>query len=441
MIFSMYKSGSKRYFFLFVLLFSVHYSYAQEDTLVPTAREHVNYLCSDDLAGRGYNPVSGNKKAAEYIRQHFISRGLESPKDVSAYFQNFEFPLSLAQDASLSVNGCELVLGRDYIVAEISGDGTFEGKLKDVEYGMPYQMPKSAKGRAWLFRSGIDPALDDNPDEKKKYVNYLRDQLKLKTAEKKGAQAILISRDKLTASYSTEAMGVPVVYVLDSVLPSKLKSVKLSVTKPDVKVWSQNVIGVIRGNQQPDSVIVVCAHYDHMGKQGEAIFPGANDNASGTSMLLSMVDHYSRPENKPAYTMMFIAFGAEEVGLIGSMHYVHKDPVVPLEKMSFILNLDLMGNGDEGIMAVGGKDFPDKLQIMRDLNDSLQCVPAIRERHNAANSDHYFFLENGVEGFFIFTLGGPPFYHDIYDNAENLRFSNYVKVRKLMIAFLDAIQK
>ena len=87
------------------------------------------------------------------------------------------------------------------------------------------------------------------------------------------------------------------------------------------RIRSQNVICQVRGTEQPDSVVIVSAHYDHLGMQGDSRFPGANDNASGTSMLLSMVEYFVR---KPqAYTMVFIAFGAEETGLIGSNYYVN----------------------------------------------------------------------------------------------------------------------
>jgi Zn-dependent M28 family amino/carboxypeptidase len=152
-------------------------------------------------------------------------------------------------------------------------------------------------------------------------------------------------------------------------------------------------------------------------------------------MLLSMAEHFA--QNPPKYDMLFIAFGAEEAGLQGSAHYVMQNPLIPLEKMKFILNLDLMGNGDEGIMAVGGKDFPGQFDILKDLNDSIQAVPRVRARQNAPNSDHYFFLKNGVPGFFIYTMGGPSHYHDVKDTNANLLFSKYVEVRQLLIAFLE----
>ena len=136
---------------------------------------------------------------------------------------------------------------------------------------------------------------------------------------------------------------------------------------------------------------------------------------------------------------MFIAFGGEETGLVGSNYYVNSEPIVPLEQTKFILNLDLMGNGIDGIMAVGGKDYPSYFDQLTQLNEGEKYVPKVRARNNAPNSDHYFFLQNGVPGFFIYTLGGPPHYHDVNDNPSTIELSKYVEVRELLIRFLEGI--
>ncbi|MEL6653308.1 MAG: M28 family peptidase [Bacteroidota bacterium] len=203
------------------------------------------------------------------------------------------------------------------------------------------------------------------------------------------------------------------------------------------QINSQNVICQVRGTEQPDSVIIVSAHYDHLGMQGSSIFPGANDNASGTSMLLSMVEYFVKHPQR--YTMVFIAFGAEETGLIGSNYYVNRSPVVALSQTRFILNIDLMGNGIDGITAVGGRDFPNYFERLVALNDTMQSVPKLKSRSNAPNSDHYFFLKNGVPGFFIYTLGGPPHYHDINDNPSTIVLSRYAEVRELLIKYLELL--
>ena len=95
---------------------------------------------------------------------------------------------------------------------------------------------------------------------------------------------------------------------------------------------SQNVVGYLEGNV-PDSCVVVVAHYDHLGMMGDStVFCGANDNASGVALLLSLAKHYA--VHKPKYSILFIAFGGEEIGLIGSKYFVD-NPLVPLSSIKF----------------------------------------------------------------------------------------------------------
>ncbi|MEO1382026.1 MAG: M28 family peptidase, partial [Bacteroidota bacterium] len=125
--------------------------------------------------------------------------------------------------------------------------------------------------------------------------------------------------------------------------------------------------------------------------------------------------------------------------LIGSRFYVEKNPLFPLAQTKFILNLDLMGNGDEGIVAVGGTENKTFFEELKRINEILKAVPIVRARSNAPNSDHFFFLERGIPGFFVYTLGGPPHYHDVNDTAANLRFSRFTEVRELLMTFLSHI--
>jgi Zn-dependent M28 family amino/carboxypeptidase len=132
---------------------------------------------------------------------------------------------------------------------------------------------------------------------------------------------------------------------------------------------------------------------------------------------------------------MFIAFGGEEIGLLGSAAYVRK-PLVPLEQTKFLLNLDLMGNGTEGITAVAAVEFPAEYERLVRTNDELKAVPTVKSRGNAPNSDHYHFVSKGVHGLFIYTLGGPPHYHDVNDTGEALQFSKYPELMGLFSRFL-----
>jgi aminopeptidase YwaD len=202
---------------------------------------------------------------------------------------------------------------------------------------------------------------------------------------------------------------------------------------------TQNVIAWIKGTLYPDSFIVFTAHYDHLGQMGKDIyFPGANDNASGCAMLLNLAKYYSA---RPAEcSIAFMAFGAEEAGLLGSGYYVDH-PVFPLERIKFLLNLDLLGTGDEGITVVNGTIYKTEFDELLNLNAQKHHLPLIKPRGKAANSDHYFFSEKGVKSFFIYTLGGIKAYHDIYDRPETLPLSKFEDVFRLLTDFTNYLQK
>jgi Iap family predicted aminopeptidase len=250
------------------------------------------------------------------------------------------------------------------------------------------------------------------------------------------AGMIIIQPVKLTWSVSTEEEKFPVIEIVKSALPTSATSIKLNICNKFIpRHETQNVIGYIPGKSNPDSYLFISAHYDHLGRMGtNAWFPGANDNASGIAMLLNLAKYYS--QHPPEYSIAFIAFAGEEAGLIGSMYYT-ENPLVPLNSIKFLLNLDLLGTGDEGMMVVNATEYPQHFTRLDSINTSQQLLPKIGQRGKAANSDHYFFTEKGVPAFFCYTLGGISAYHDIYDIEKTLPLTRFKEVFQLFTGFLD----
>ncbi|OGX84915.1 hypothetical protein BEN47_15720 [Hymenobacter lapidarius] len=202
---------------------------------------------------------------------------------------------------------------------------------------------------------------------------------------------------------------------------------------------TQNLAAVIRGTAQPDSFLVVTAHYDHLGTMGRrAYFPGANDNASGVALLLELAAHYARPENRPAYSVVFLLFGAEEAGLVGSRYFV-AHPLVPLSRIKFLVNLDLLGTGEQGATVVNGRVLEAPYQRLVQLNEARHYLPALGARGRAANSDHHPFSEAGVPAFFLYTRGGSPAYHDVNDRPEALSLAGFAGAFGLVRDFLNEL--
>ncbi|MCB9236071.1 MAG: M28 family peptidase [Bacteroidia bacterium] len=412
--------------------------------LLEEARADVGILAGKKFAGRGYQN-DGHILAASYIEDVFRLSGLkplQNPEDTAhPYFQFFSFGVNKIDSASVKINGKLLKTGVDYIVSPVSGGHSANSKVKYVGNGLPFEYPGIGKNEAVVISEGLPAKVEKKEDQKEKYKSFAYDFNKISLASQVNAAAVILIKKKLTGGFSANPVELPVIEVLEERFPKpkKIKSIELDLTRGFTRIKSQNVIGLVEGKLHPDSFLVLSAHYDHLGKVGDAIFRGANDNASGTAMLLSLARFYAKPENQPDYSMVFIAFGGEEAGLVGSKHFVEQDPIIPLEKIRFLLNLDLMGNGDEGIVAVAGKEFEAEFNLLQQVNEALNAVPLVRARKNAPNSDHYWFVEKGVRGFFVYTLGGPPHYHDVYDTPEELKFSKYVEIRKLFIEFLSKL--
>jgi len=200
-----------------------------------------------------------------------------------------------------------------------------------------------------------------------------------------------------------------------------------------------NICAMVRGTAKPDSFIVLTAHYDHLGGMGsKTYFPGANDNASGISQLLSLAKYYAQHPQR--YTMAFICFSGEEAGLLGSKYFT-ENPLIPLANIRFLVNMDIVGTGEEGITVVNATVYPKEFALMKQVNEQGQYMVKIASRGKAANSDHYFFTEKGVPAFYIYTMGGIKAYHDVFDISKTLPLNEYNRLFKLLVGFNSALMK
>ena len=200
---------------------------------------------------------------------------------------------------------------------------------------------------------------------------------------------------------------------------------------------TRNVAGYIKGSTCPDSFIFITAHYDHLGLMGKGTyFPGANDNASGIALLLNLAEYFSK--HPPRFTLVFLALSGEEPGLLGSQYFC-ENPTVELSRIKFLVNLDLAGTGDEGIVVVNGSIFPKYFDMLLKINDKEKLLPLIKKRGEACNSDHCPFYRKGVPSFFIYTTGGSKAYHDLNDRPENLTYTGFEGVVVLLADFIQQI--
>jgi Zn-dependent M28 family amino/carboxypeptidase len=187
-------------------------------------------------------------------------------------------------------------------------------------------------------------------------------------------------------------------------------------------------------------MIVFTAHYEHLGMSGDTIFYGAHDNASGTAAVMDL----ARMANlqRGHYTYVFLLFGGEESGLIGSRYFAD-NPLIPLSKVKLLINIDLFCGGDEGLMVVNAnsRETTPYVDLLQQINDLHGFTAKISRRDNARNSDHYYFTAH-CPAIFIYTLGGPfGGYHSPTDTCDGCGLANYHRHMSLLRTFLEQLDK
>ncbi len=398
------------------------------------AHKIIDTLTSPYFFGRGY-VNNGDTKAAAFVADKFYESHLSTYQH--GFFQSFMMDVNTFPGKMMvKLDDKILTTGKDYIVSAESKGKKGKFKLLKIE-----SIAVQVADGSWQY-SLADSKTILVIDDSTKVGGGLKSLLK--TVEEKNcfgaAGFIELNSIKLTMDMSMEVKPWIHLLFLKSAFNTNAQTVTLDIQNKLVKVQSQNVVGYIQGTRKPDSMIVLTAHYDHLGGLGNATyFPGANDNASGISMLLSLARYYSNIDHRPEYTMVFIAFGGEEVGLIGSQFFAAY-PLISLNKIRFLINMDIMGTGEEGIKVVNATEYKSDFDRLVKINDEFHLMKSVQPRGKAANSDHYPFSEKGVRCFFIYTLGGISAYHDVYDRAETLPLSKFNDLEKLLKLFIDSCQ-
>lgn len=390
-------------------------------------------ICSEDFHGRGYG-FGADKKVAKFIASELKRHKLK--KFNKNYFQYYTLNTNtFCGKNKFIINDADLKPGIDFLIDASSN--SISGNFNVIE------LKKDIINDSIGFRKFI----------KQDFYQYvlLIDTLGLNDATFKDAYNLITQRNVLKAKAVIKIEDGNLTFVPSQIqkdftllilkreaYTNKINSVNLNIEAKFLKDYkTQNVIAYIKG--KTDSSIVLSTHYDHIGHMGaDTYFSGANDNGSGVSMLLSLAKYFSAQKKKPKYNIVFMFFSGEELGLLGSKDYT-ENPVFPLSKIKFLLNLDMVGSGDKGIKVVNGSVFKDYFNKLSEINEENNYLPAVKIRGAAANSDHYFFYDIGVKTFFIYTLGEYKEYHNINDKPDNLLpFRSFNSFANLIIDFVDS---
>jgi len=421
-------------FFPVIFLLLAQISFAQD---INYARQLIDTLASPDLQGRGY-VNDGDKKAAGFMAGEFANLGLKS--FAPGYRQSYYFPMNtLPGKVTASINGKELKAGSDFQVwaATPAMKGTFK-----VVALTPQTLLNPKKLKKFSSRDYSEKFIlvDKKGLTDKKTLSVLDSLKNNNFVHAKGL--IYISDSKLVWSVMAGSAvgGYAVVDIRREAIPEKVKTISLEVETqfvPDHKAF--NVMGWVKGQVQPDTFLVFTAHYDHLGRMGHDVYyPGANDNASGTAMVTDLARYYAHTDNQPYYSMAFILLSGEEAGLLGSK-YCAAHPPIDLKKIKFLVNLDMVGTGSEGITMVNATKFKDAYDRMVKINADNEYILTVKERGESCNSDHCPFYEKGVPAVFIYSMGKEyTEYHNPDDQSSKIPLSEYNDIFRLIRDFMDS---
>ncbi len=397
---------------------------------------HIQVLAADGLFGReAGTPFS--KLAAEYIALQFQKGGLK-PVGGTSWFHDFFLPSVWAVQGKprLKLQGKTeevLVFGKDFGALPHTGSGSLEGEAVFCGYGV--SLPESHGGLSYDDYKGKDlkgkiaVLLEGSPEVGGVLLRAPLSR-KIYTAKSKGASGVLLIVDKLKAfPPSSDSSGLPGFQVLRSsasrVWPeaadfeegeesqSLRGSAELELELVSVRKKARNVVGVIPGKDPKlaQEYVVLGAHFDHLGLGGPSslarggglgqIHNGADDNASGVSMLIEVGKWLAKHPQDLRRSVLLVAFSGEEKGLLGSKAFV-ENPPLPLKSMVAMVNLDMVGRSHEGYCAVIGAGTSPAFPLF--FQERAKGGASVRLNDSSfGGSDHQSFHQVGIPAVHFFT--------------------------------------
>jgi hypothetical protein len=495
-------------FLLLVLLFTgVPAQKAKQGKEEKRLRTHVTYLASDRLEGRRTGET-GATYAAGYVANTFANYKLKtaSSLDSKSYLQSFPYitGVELANDNLLKINNSQLNLKTDWMPIGFSAGGKLaNAPVVFAGFGITSAELKYDSYEDLDIRNKIALVFEGAPEGDQQFARLADARVKAKIAADKGASGFIIisgdsdfSKSKFATLDYDQVLGessIPAV-VISRAAASKLlgeadekgldelekwiamrkdapKSIdiklanrpkltaELNVNLPKTTAQGYNVIGVLPGRDLilKDEAIIIGAHYDHLGHGGKgsldvnskAIHHGADDNASGVSAMLELARQFKKSKNNRR-TLIFIAFGGEEEGLLGSKFYVN-NPLYPLEKTVAMINMDMVGRLKDNKLTIGGIGTAD---VWKDLvtnlnrrvpdvygkNKSLSFAPNPEEidlfelqlnEDGFGPSDHSSFYGKQIPVLFFFT-GTHSDYHKPSDTSDKINYAGIEKIENFV---------
>ena len=449
--------------------------------------EILNFIASDSLKGR----LPGTPEDSillNFIAKEFKSVGLKAPQD--GFLQAFDLitGMEVGEETYLKFDDKTYILKEEFYPSGYSSKGTFSTEAVFCGYGFTIEGEKVSRndyenvdvdGKWAVILRG---APNENPEIKK----FSKDRDKVMLAADKGALGVLLvsgenynEQDALNLKLDRQpAVNIPVIQVkrniIEDIFLNELnlstieKELESSVLKNEIvsnqKLSAQldlnklntptaNVIGMLLGTdpEKRNEWIVIGAHHDHLGMGGPgnssrmpdtiAVHNGADDNASGVSAVIELASYFSSKNITSSRSLLFVTFGAEEKGLIGSKYFVNNCPV-PTEDILSMVNIDMIGRmSPDSVLQVGGVGTSAEAKdLLEDINKSYNLKLTLSEA-GYGPSDHASFYTKDIPVFF-FSTGAHQDYHTPFDDIDSLNIDGLrisVDFISELIATLDKV--
>ena len=465
-------------------------------------KNHLTIIAGDGFEGRETG-TKGNNLAGDYISNYFSSIGMKNKGLEKSYRQQVAFTFSKWADIDIfigetrykhlwdflafpdknenmpAITTAEVIyLGYGIDDAEYSDykKNDVAGKVIMINKGEPLKKDSTS----WLtgtsemsdWTTDINKKLEAAKKNGVKLVLIIEDDIKKMLGENRrkllGSVVSLgdLTKEKVTVAnhaYISSTIAKDIIGKKGKkVIKSRKRSNKkgkacdvelptpfvMNMTKEASVLNGSNILAYIEGTDKKEEVVVVSAHYDHLGVRGDDIYNGADDNGSGTTTVLELAEAFRLAESAgfgPRRTVVFLLVTGEEKGLLGSQYY-SENPVFDLKNTVADVNVDMVGRVDEKyvdnpnyIYVIGSDRLSTDLHKLNEATNKKYAGLTLDYTYNSETdpnryyfrSDHYNFARKGIPAIFFFN-GVHADYHKATDTVDKINFEKMEKVGRLI---------
>lgn len=468
----------KRKLFLF-LYFIVSFCFASAQTItseVDIIRKQMQYLASDTLEGRGIGS-KGDSLTRDYIRNIFEQYDLKFITPDGLQLFDLVTSIRLGDSVFLQAGSQKAICDTNFTIYAFSGNKQLTAESVFVGFGLVIDTEKISRNDyagknvkdKWVVMLDANPPIKDSTAQ----ISFPGIRSKALTARDNGASGVIVvntttnnKHDELASLYfehTNASVDIPVINTtkqwsenhlfnkkidLDSLetlialrndIDIPLPRITASTEIVKINTTTSNVVGILEGNDPKlkNEFIVVGAHYDHLGYGGHgsgsrvpdtfAIHYGADDNASGIVGMIELGRRFAWSKSQPKRSIIFVAFGAEEIGVLGSKYFV-KQMLRDSMNIKAMINFDMIGRlNDKKTITIGGSGTAVESEILLKTIGKKHDLLLAFSPEGYGPSDHASFYAENIPVFYIST-GAHTDYHTPNDTWDKINYDGILEI-------------